>query len=439
MSAATLDRMAQCDLTRRQSTNSGIPEPSVHHPALAELDPSTSFLYKPRTITFGALGLCLLLYFSRTFNPPSEPEDPLAAADKVYHNAHAGVWAVVLSFLCYSTLQGPVTCMVRPHPAVWRFIHGVLVAYLLLCVYMLFQDVGSARQFLRHMFPELGIELNERAYGDDCRLWIPEKKAINWETIKATVFDEFVVAHTIGWWCKALILRNYTLLWTLSIGFELMELTFQHMLPNFNECWWDSWILDVALCNAIGIYTGMQTVKWARAQEYNWAGLSQQATLSQKAKRTLMQFTPYSWDEFDWRVFSTPTRCLQSLGLLMVFLIMEVNAFFLKFILWIPPLNPLNTIRLGILFLAALPTAKEYYAFIDDQSGNRKLGFFAWLYVSLAVVEMAVVVKFGHGMFPAPWPAHVLWFWGSVAAVFTAIMAVWSLRLHGSRQKAKAL
>lgn len=31
-----------------------------------------------------------------------------------------------------------------------------------------------------------------------------------------------------------------------------MELTFQHMLPNFNECWWDSWILDVAVCNFIG-------------------------------------------------------------------------------------------------------------------------------------------------------------------------------------------
>ena len=30
----------------------------------------------------------------------------------------------------------------------------------------------------------------------------------------------------------------------------------QHWLPNFNECWWDSWVLDVALCNAIGIFTG---------------------------------------------------------------------------------------------------------------------------------------------------------------------------------------
>lgn len=28
----------------------------------------------------------------------------------------------------------------------------------------------------------------------------------------------------------------------------------QHMLPNFKECWWDSWILDVLLCNAAGRY-----------------------------------------------------------------------------------------------------------------------------------------------------------------------------------------
>ena len=51
---------------------------------------------------------------------------------------------------------------------------------------------------------------------------------------------------------QALIIRDHALLWVLSVGFELMELTFQHMLPNFNECWWDSWILDVAVCNFIG-------------------------------------------------------------------------------------------------------------------------------------------------------------------------------------------
>jgi len=49
----------------------------------------------------------------------------------------------------YSVLQGPATSMIRPHPAVWRFIHGVLICYMIFLVFMLFQDVSDARQFLR--------------------------------------------------------------------------------------------------------------------------------------------------------------------------------------------------------------------------------------------------------------------------------------------------
>ena len=45
------------------------------------------------------------------------------------------------------------------------------------------------------------------------------------------------------WRRQAVMIRNHVMLWTLSIGFELMELTFQHLLPNFNECWWDRCVL----------------------------------------------------------------------------------------------------------------------------------------------------------------------------------------------------
>jgi hypothetical protein len=39
--------------------------------------------------------------------------------------------------------------------------------------------------------------------------------------------------------------RKYMLTMTL-------QLTFRHMLPNFNECWWDSIILDILICNWFG-------------------------------------------------------------------------------------------------------------------------------------------------------------------------------------------
>ena len=52
----------------------------------------------------------------------------------------------------------------------------------------------------------------------------------------------------------------------------------------------------------------MWTVRYFRSKQYNWSGISQQPSLIAKAKRGLLQFTPYSWDNFEWGVFSSPKR-----------------------------------------------------------------------------------------------------------------------------------
>jgi hypothetical protein len=39
--------------------------------------------------------------------------------------------------------------MVRPHPALWRLVHGAAVVYVLLLVWLLFQTAHDARQFMR--------------------------------------------------------------------------------------------------------------------------------------------------------------------------------------------------------------------------------------------------------------------------------------------------
>ena len=55
-------------------------------------------------------------------------------------------------------------------------------------------------------------------------------------------------------------------------------------------------------------------MRYFRSKQYNWSGISQQRSLLAKAKRGLLQFTPYSWDTFEWQVFSSPKRCLQASG-----------------------------------------------------------------------------------------------------------------------------
>ena len=177
-------------------------------------------------------------------------------------NLWDSIKAVCAAYLLYSALQGPDTHMVRPHPAVWKVMHGLFVLYLLFLVFLLCQETNDARSVLQFLSPDLGVELPERAYGEDCRIYTPEDPESRFRVLRDSVFDEFFVGHILGWYGKAIALRNMKLLWAYSVLFELMELTFQHWLRNFNECWWDSWVLDVAFCNFIGIHFGMMTVRY---------------------------------------------------------------------------------------------------------------------------------------------------------------------------------
>lgn len=43
----------------------------------------------------------------------------------------------------------------------------------------------------------------------------------------------------LGWVFKMFLFRDVYVCWFLSIWFELLEYSFQHILPNFAECWWD--------------------------------------------------------------------------------------------------------------------------------------------------------------------------------------------------------
>ncbi|KQK04991.1 hypothetical protein BRADI_2g17230v3 [Brachypodium distachyon] len=341
-----------------------------------------------------------------------------------------GVWAMIAVFLAYCTLQAPSTILIRPHPAVWRLVHGLAVVYLVALTFLLFQNRDDARQFMKHLYPDLGVELPERSYGADCRLYVPENPKNKFINIYDTLFDEFVVAHVLGWWGKAVMIRNQSLLWVLSIGFELMELTFRHMLPNFNECWWDSIILDILICNWFGIWAGMHTVRYFDGKTYEWVGLSRQPSIMGKVKRSLSQFTPAQWDKDQWQPFMGPLRFVQVLFLCVVFMMVELNTFFLKFCLWIPPRNPLVVYRLILWWLIAIPTIREYNSYLQDRKPVKKVGAFCWLSVAICIVELLICMKFGHGLFHDQMPTWLVIFWSSAGIALVIFLLAWSWRNH---------
>lgn len=124
-----------------------------------------------------------------------------------------------------------------------------------------------------------------------------------------------------------------------------------------------------------------------------------------------------------------PLRFVQVLTLIVIILTVEVNAFFLKFCLWIPPLNPLNTYRLIIWWLIANPAIREYNTFLQTRKPIKKLGAFCWLALAIAIVETLICIKFGRDLYPKPMPGFVFWFWTTVCIALVLFLFTWTIKI----------
>lgn len=328
-------------------------------------------LTKPHAITALLITLVLLLYTTLVYKPSS---------------FLLGIFVAYLVFLVISLLQFTDSVFKRPHPAFWRLVKGTSIFYLLILIIVLFQDKNSVRKWLQYLDPSLGVPLPERSYATACEL--------NYANIMNQM-DIFVPAHIFGWYFKALMIRDYYLCWILSIMFEIMEYSFAHHLNNFNECWWDHWILDVLLCNAIGIHFGMKTCTSFNAKLYKWRG----------------KVSDNSFDLLNW--VSSADTFKKYVGLVttvVIFLAAELNTFYLKYLLWISPEHWLNTARLVIHVFMGSVALREGYSYLSDKT-CKNFGYQVWICIACVVIETLICIKFGKGEFANPAPIHIKLFW----------------------------
>lgn len=366
------------------------------------LDPTLELLYRPRSITALLAIVCYFVYVAF-----------FQTTGTLYANVLCGLYAVLGVFVCVGVLFLPDGPFIRPHPALWRAVLAVSVLYFLGLVFLLHLGKSEARELMRLFDPTLGVPLPEKSYGEDCRF--------AWDVIYSQL-DEFVAAHIVGWYVKAIILRDYWLCWILSVMFEVMEYSLQHQLPNFAECWWDHWLLDVALCNALGIWAGMRTCEYFSMKTYNWRSILHIPSVMGKVQRTVAQFTPHSFIKFDWAGTRSLKSYLVVVLVLSVFLVCEVNCFYLKYLLWIPPSHPLNVIRISLYGLVGVVTLREAYQFFTDPKCKR-LGAQAWICLASILTETLICFKFGKGEFPNPTPKSVIYFW----IVFLSLLVLYPL------------
>ncbi|BFU21819.1 phosphatidylserine synthase, putative [Entamoeba histolytica HM-1:IMSS-B] len=316
---------------------------------------------------------------------------------------------VSLVVVCWCTFFLPDSYFVHPHPMFWKFIQGVGLCYLMLICFLLFQNVNDVRQWLKNIDPKLGVPLPEREYAIDCRLYTPELPC-KWNNFKNVLFDEFVIYHFVGWWARCVICRDWKLTWFNSILFEFMELSFQHILPNFHECWWDHIILDVFGCNALGIWLGSKTLQYFELREYNFSGVS---PMQKKGKifRVIGQFTPTSWTRYHWGMFTHWKRFIYVIILIIYFQLFDLNSFFLKAELWLKPSHYLNLIRLIVLALQAPLVFRQCYQYVIDKN-TKDIGSASWILGLTLLLEGILCFKWGYPEYKSiPTPFLVKWGW----------------------------
>ncbi|KAI1305373.1 Phosphatidylserine synthase 1 [Halotydeus destructor] len=375
-------------------------------------DISLELFYKPHTLTLLLASIAAVLYYA--FRRDSE----VSLEDNIW----AGLLCVVFFFLIVSSLAFPNGPFFRPHPIIWRLVFGLSVLYLMVLLFILFQNYKTVKSIIYWFYPDLETFRidSEKEYGVNC-------SDITWDRVKGHL-DVFAWGHFLGWAMKAMLVRHYGICWTISCMWEITEVVFAHLLPNFVECWWDALILDVLLCNGIGIYLGMWMCKKLEMRKYNWESVKDIHSTTGKIKRAVLQFTPASWTHVRWMDPNcTWMRIIAVTELVIFWQVTELNTFFLKHILEVPPGHPLSVGRLGLVGLIVAPSLRQFYSYVTNTRCKR-VGTQCWVFGAIMCTETLICIKFGLELFAQTQIQNILlWLFiqFSLSVICVVICTVW--------------
>ena len=339
-------------------TNSGFLEESNFY------DP----LYEPRTLQFlfsmFSFISVIAYWYHQSRAEKRQVSHPMSSNA---FDVQQGLCFVILFVLGYFVTQSRDGVLIRPHPAVWRFVHGMGIVYVMLLLAMLPFQPKDMREMLRTLIsPSLGNVSVNTDYGVDCRF--------TWTNFSTQFFEFFTLSHMLGYVVKALVYRDWLLLLTHSVLFELIEISFAHLLPNFNECWWDHFILDVFGANLLGSFIGMKLVtilEQRGGKQVEWErmpALQHLRGAQRKARRILLQFTPLTWDANKWELTHNSTHFMAAVIVVCCGLSVETCIFFLKYFLWVEMSNRYVFVIMATKAALTAHAYREWYVYIvqDD-------------------------------------------------------------------------
>ena len=127
-------------------------------------------------------------------------------------------------------------------------------------------------------------------------------------------------------------------------------------------------------------------------------GVHEYPTYTDKVKRLVAQFAPESWMRVRWDKTASLKRFFGLHVLVAAIHLEELNAFFLKYLLWVPPESYLNHVRLGFWFFFSLPCLRQFYVFMTDPT-VKSIGRQSFLCILIIATECLIIFKLSPGEF----------------------------------------
>lgn len=225
-------------------------------------------------------------------------------------------------------------------------------------------------------------------------------------------FDHYYCVHCGNWFLATFVIRDAYVLHFWHLFDEIIELSWQHILPHFRECWWDHLIMDICLSNIPAIVLALFVMDKIGIRRYDWLGRDGAASF---------------WDWKMWHCHKYLGGNIYVQGLLIAHFLsgfLLINSFL------IPPKHFFPVFRLLIWFGFGAMGFRETY--IDIETWNtmeRKEkpveGRYRWFAVGILITEVLVCFKYREGTgnlnLDAETPIYI-WLPWSATAIFFAVM-----------------
>jgi phosphatidylserine synthase 2 len=304
----------------------------------------------------------------------------------------------------------------------YRVMQALAITYAINMLVWALMTPELLTKFLHILDPSLAnANYEERDFSIDCRLYTPENPNSNFANLKDTV-DIFVTGHLVGWLVKSFIFRNNIMAWTMSILFEIHEISLKHWLPNFNECWWDHLLLDLFGMNLLGLLLGTWIMKKYNIEKFHWFwDPTDDSEKLSYFKRFFYSFTAVGdyVSNHKWHFLARPKSFLAVTWVILLASVTDLNWFFMKNALNLAPGQIFMGLRVWIVGFYSIIVIYDFHKWVKRTGKKRRMSFNMILGHGLLFLESVVFWRNKRpGFFDEVTPYKIKLFWMGVCGLF---------------------